>query len=145
MHGAGHWTAFAATNQGSTIVVQDEVTRLDPADVCRVIDREGVTYLQVIGDAFVRPILEEMEAGSYDLSSLRIVLSGGAALTPPLKSRLLARLPHLAIVEARRVVGGRRPGLADDHVGWPCHHRHLQPARGVGRRVRRPQQDPRPR
>ena len=100
MHGAGHWTAFAATNQGSTIVVQDEVTRLDPADICRVIDREGVTYLQVIGDAFVRPILEEMEAGSYDLSSLRIVLSGGAALTPPLKSRLLARLPYLTIVEA---------------------------------------------
>ena len=28
MHGAGHWMAFNAFNNGHTLVIQDEVTRL---------------------------------------------------------------------------------------------------------------------
>ena len=62
MHGAGHWTAFLALNQGATVVIQKNVERLDPVDICSTIDREGVTYLQIVGEAFARPIVEEMEA-----------------------------------------------------------------------------------
>ncbi|WP_007510905.1 acyl-CoA synthetase [Pseudofrankia saprophytica] len=100
MHGAGHWTAFLGLNQGGTVVIQDNVERLDPADICSAIHREKVTYLQMIGDAFARPIVEEMERGSYDLSSLRTVLSGGTALTPPVKTRLLARMPQVRLIES---------------------------------------------
>jgi 3-oxocholest-4-en-26-oate---CoA ligase len=100
MHGAGHWTALLGMNHGGTVVIQDNVERLDPADICSVIDREGVTYLQMIGDAFARPIVEEMERGSYNLSSLRIVLSGGTALSEAVKSRLLDRLPGITLIES---------------------------------------------
>ncbi len=100
MHGAGHWTAFLGLNQGSTVVIQDNVERLDPVDICSTIEREGVTYLQVVGDSFARPIVEEMERGSYDLSCLRLILSGGTALTAGVKERILARLPGTAVLES---------------------------------------------
>jgi acyl-CoA synthetase (AMP-forming)/AMP-acid ligase II len=99
MHGAGHWVAFMAMNQGSTVVIQDDVHRLDPVDVCGLIEREGVTFLQLVGDAFGRPIVAEMETGRHDLTSLRTVLSGGAALSPAVKARLLAVAPGLRVVD----------------------------------------------
>ncbi|MGE5287067.1 MAG: hypothetical protein ACM3ML_07670 [Micromonosporaceae bacterium] len=33
MHGAGHWMAFLAITTGGCCVIQDNVSRLDPADV----------------------------------------------------------------------------------------------------------------
>ncbi len=100
MHGAGHWTAFLGLNQGATIVIQNNVERLDPLDICSTIEREGVTYLQIVGEAFARPIVEEMERGTYDLSSLRIILSGGTALTAKTKERLLAEVPGATLLES---------------------------------------------
>jgi acyl-coenzyme A synthetase/AMP-(fatty) acid ligase len=40
-----------------------------------------------------------MEAGAYDLSSLFIILSGGAALNSTLKERFLAAIPHAMIMD----------------------------------------------
>jgi fatty-acyl-CoA synthase len=99
MHGAGHWIAFLAMNGGNTVVVQDEVRRLDPKDVLSLVEREKLNFLQIVGDAFARPILDEMETGAYDLSSLYIILSGGAALNSTLKERFLAMLPHAMVLD----------------------------------------------
>jgi 3-oxocholest-4-en-26-oate---CoA ligase len=99
MHGAGHWIAFLAMNGGNTVVIQDEVRRLDPKDILSVVEREKVSFLQIVGDSFARPILDEMDAGSYDLSTLFIILSGGAPLNPTLKSRFLERLPNAMILD----------------------------------------------
>ena len=104
MHGAGQWIAFAAWHRGGTVVVQDDVKRLDPADLLRAVQREGVSYLQIVGDAFGRPIVEEIERAAlngtpYDLSRLAVILSGGAALSAPLKARFLAAIPHLLLID----------------------------------------------
>ena len=99
MHGAGHWIAFLATMGGSTVVVQDVVDHLDPADICAVVQREKVNFLQLVGDAFGRPIADEMATGRWDLSSLFIVLSGGAALSAGLKERFLELLPHAMVID----------------------------------------------
>jgi fatty-acyl-CoA synthase len=99
MHGAGHWIAFLAMNGGNTVVIQDEVRRLDPKDVLSVVEREKVSFLQIVGDSFARPILDEMDAGSYDLSTLFIILSGGAPLNSTLKQRLLEHLPTAMILD----------------------------------------------
>jgi len=99
MHGAGHWIAFLAMDGGNTVLIQDEVRRLDPKDVLSLVEREKVSFLQIVGDAFARPILDEIEAGSYDLSSLFIILSGGAALNSTLKERFLAAIPHAMILD----------------------------------------------
>jgi fatty-acyl-CoA synthase len=99
MHGAGHWISFLAFHGGHTVVIQDEVTRLDPADILRVIEREKVNFLLVVGDAFARPILDEMDRGGYSLSTLQIVLSGGAPLNETLKARFLEHLPNLILID----------------------------------------------
>ncbi len=99
MHGAAHWMAFLGMNNGGTVVVQDVVHRLDPADVLSVCEREKVTFLQIVGDAFGRPLVEEMETGRYDLTSVAVILSGGAALSAPIKERLLEVVPHALLLD----------------------------------------------
>ncbi len=104
MHGAGQWIAFRAWHGGGTVVIQDSVERLDAADLLRACERHGVQFLQIVGDAFGRPIADELEraaaAGTpYDLSKLAIMLSGGAALSAPLKNRFVAAVPHLIVID----------------------------------------------
>ena len=118
MHGAGQWIAFMAWHRGGTVVIQDEVTRLDPADLLRTVQREGVQLLQIVGDAFGRPLIEEIEramaAGTpYDLSKLAVLLSGGAALSAPLKQRFLTTLPALMIVDG---IGSSESGAQMQNV-----------------------------
>jgi fatty-acyl-CoA synthase len=144
MHGAAHWNAISALVSGGTVVVPDESTRFDAADVLATCERERVTALQIVGDPFARPLLDEMDARPYDLSSLRFLLSGGAALSASVKSRLVERIPGLRIVDVlgssetgRQAVGGveptfrpgphaavlsadrrRRLSPGDDEIGW---------------------------
>ena len=99
MHGAGHWTAFSAWHGGNTVIVQDDVRKLDGNDLLSIIAREKVAFLQIVGDAFARPILDALERGSYDLSGLATVLSGGAPLNSALKDEFLKHLPHLMVVD----------------------------------------------
>jgi 3-oxocholest-4-en-26-oate---CoA ligase len=104
MHGAGQWIAFMAWHRGGTVVIQDEVTTFDPADIWRVVQKENVSFLQIVGDAFGRPLIDEIERAAtadsaYDLSKLTVVLSGGAALSAPLKTRFLSALPNLILVD----------------------------------------------
>ncbi|HVN85991.1 MAG TPA: acyl-CoA synthetase [Candidatus Binatia bacterium] len=99
MHGAAHWMAFTCFHQGGTVVVQNEPGRLDPHDVWFTIEREQVAFLTIVGDAFGRPLLDQLSKGAYDLSSLRVLLSGGAILTPALKAGFLEQLPDIMIID----------------------------------------------
>jgi len=144
MHGAAHWNAISAWTSGGTVIVQDDPTRLDPADVLGTCARECVTALQIVGDPFARPLLDELDAHHYDLSALRFLLSGGAVLSAPVKARIKERLPAVRIVDVlgssesgRQAVGGDDGGFrleastvvlsedrsriltpGDDEVGW---------------------------
>jgi len=113
MHGAGHWIAFTALNGGHACVIQDEVKRLDPADIWSVCEREQVNFLQIVGDAFGRPLLDELERGSYDLAALQILLSGGAPLNASLKQAFLQQVPHLAVVDG---LGSSETGGQGSHI-----------------------------
>jgi 3-oxocholest-4-en-26-oate---CoA ligase len=104
MHGAGQWISFRAWHSGAPVVIQSDVERLDPADLMRTCEKHGVQFLQIVGDAFGRPIVDEIErataAGTpYDLSKLTVVLSGGAALSAGLKERFMQVLPHALILD----------------------------------------------
>ncbi len=144
MHGAAHWNALSAWTSGGTVVVQDDPTRLDPADVLATCGRERVSALQIVGDPFARPLLDELEGRDYELPDLRFLLSGGAVLSAPVKDRLVAALPGLRIVDVlgssetgRQAVAGqqtafrperstvvlaadrtRRLAPGDDEIGW---------------------------
>jgi fatty-acyl-CoA synthase len=99
MHGAAHWMAFNAFTGGHTIVLPEQTHTLDPADVWSTVEREKVNILLIVGDAFGRPLLDELDRNSYDLSSMLMLVSGGAALTAPVKQAFLERNPNLAILD----------------------------------------------
>ena len=99
MHGAGHWVSFGTWNTGGTVVVQSAPERLDPVDIWSLIEREQVDFLLIVGDAFARPLLDELDRRTYDLSSLTVLLSGGAPLSARLKREFLEHLPTLMIID----------------------------------------------
>jgi fatty-acyl-CoA synthase len=118
MHGAGHWLAFNTFTGGNTICIQDEVVGFDPDDVWRTIERESCNILLIVGDAFGRPLVDQLEAtgtgeGGYDLSSLLMVISGGAPLNSTLKDRFLAQLPTTMVMDA---VGASETGSQMSHM-----------------------------
>jgi len=100
MHGAAHWVAFNMWFVGGTVIVPSNVLRLDPADVWSTIERERATALCIVGDAFGRPLADELRTGDYDVSRLRLITSGGAILTAALKRELLDQIPGMRILDA---------------------------------------------
>jgi len=99
MHGAAHWMAFNAFGGGNTIVLPEVVERLDPVDALTTVEKHGVNVMLIVGDAFARPILDEIAGGAHDLSSLIMTVSGGAALTAGIKAKLLEAVPTMMIMD----------------------------------------------
>lgn len=99
MHGAAHWMALSAIGNGHTVVLPDDATAFDAVECCRTIERERVDLMLIVGDAFGRPLLDAVSTGAHDLSSLGLLISGGAALSAPVKNALLERLPTVAIMD----------------------------------------------
>ena len=100
MHGAAQWGVFNTISTGGWIALPDDVKRLDAAAVLRLVEKERVLGIPVVGDAMARPLVDEIEKGDYDLSSLMAVTNGGATLSPTIRDRLLAALPNLLIMDA---------------------------------------------
>ena len=100
MHGAASWNAFTTFHTGGTVVVQSHVKHLDADDVWRTIERERVTSMLIVGDAFARPLVDQLRQGGYDASSLRLIVSGGAALNTTLKRALHELLPQVTLLDA---------------------------------------------
>ena len=100
MHGAAQWASWVTFTNGGTIIVQDDVQTLDPHAVWDLVEREKVNTMLVVGDAFARPLVEALEAGGHDASTMFVMSSGGAALNPALKERILAVLPNILLVDA---------------------------------------------
>lgn len=113
MHGAGHWVALGAWHGGNTVVIQDVVERFDADDVCRVIEREKVNLLLIVGDAFGRPLVDALRAGHYDTSPLMLILSGGAALNASYKAALLELIPHVTITDS---IGSSEAGAQGSNI-----------------------------
>ena len=99
MHGAAHWASFMILHQGGTVVIPSRPRHLDADDIWSTIEREKVTTLSIVGDAFARPLLDQLRVGKYDLSSLQIIGSGGASLSASLKRALLELLPNIMLLE----------------------------------------------
>ncbi|MEO7429702.1 MAG: AMP-binding protein, partial [Acidimicrobiales bacterium] len=112
MHGAAHWNALSAWLAGGTVVIQDDPERLDAGDLLDTVDREDVTSLLIVGDAFARPIVDALRTGSHDASRLRFLLTGGALLSASVKEDLLQQLPALHIVD---VLGSSETGRQGVH------------------------------
>jgi 3-oxocholest-4-en-26-oate---CoA ligase len=113
MHGAGHWVALRVWLAGGTVFLPSTPEHLDPADIWGLVQRERIEFMLIVGDAFARPLLDELDRHGYDISSLNVVLSGGAALSVGLKQELLGHLPTVMIVDG---LGSSEAGAQLSHV-----------------------------
>ena len=93
--------------------IQQHPEHLDPSDIWSIVSRERLNFLLIVGDAFGRPLLDELDRRSYDLTSLTVLLSGGAPLSAPLKEEFLRHLPTVLIVDG---LGSSEAGGQVTHV-----------------------------
>jgi 3-oxocholest-4-en-26-oate---CoA ligase len=101
MHGTAHWMAFSALFTGGSVIIPRD-HHLDPLALLTVIAHEQANFLVLVGDAFARPLVDALDTpagAALDLSSLRVLLSGGAILSPSVKAELLDRLPSVLVVD----------------------------------------------
>jgi acyl-CoA synthetase (AMP-forming)/AMP-acid ligase II len=113
MHGAAQWACFTGFTSGNTITMPAETKRLDPADVWETVERHKVLTLQIVGDAMGRPLIDELDRKTYDLSGFLALVSGGAALSSTLKDRFLDHVPHAIVLDA---VGSSETGAQMGHT-----------------------------
>jgi fatty-acyl-CoA synthase len=95
MHGTGFMSSLQALTMGGTIVTL-ESRNFDPDELWRAVERNGVTQMAIVGDAFGKPMVKALEQGEadgkpYDLTSLGIVISSGVMWTAEVKEALMAR------------------------------------------------------
>ena len=107
MHGTGLWTALQSLFAGGTVVMPRDTTRFDSRLVLEAIEAEKVVVLVLVGDAFFRPLIDELMKSDYKLESLRFIISSGAAISAANREAVAKRLPH---VKVKNVVGSSESG-----------------------------------
>ncbi len=101
MHASGQWSALGTLLGGGKVVLYGE-PHVDMERVLDLLERERVSACNLVGDASARPMLDAVtaEPDRWDLSSLRLLGSGGSIMSGEVKDGLMAALPSvLAIVE----------------------------------------------
>ncbi len=99
MHAAAQWTAFAGIHTGVGVALHEDSGRFDAATVLATAQAERVVRMSIVGDAYAGPLVEELRRGSYDLSALQVIGTGGAATGEHHKAALLEHLPHIFVVD----------------------------------------------
>jgi fatty-acyl-CoA synthase len=101
MHGNAQWAMWNAFMMAGTAVLYIG-HRFDPDRLLRLIGDEGVVSTALVGDAMARPLSETLAAappGTYDVSTLMVIGSGGAMLSAAVKADLAAQLPGAMIMD----------------------------------------------
>ena len=97
IHGGSQWAVFQSLFAGGRAVVYPD---FDAAAVWEAVQRHGVHVVFITGDAMARPMIEALEAGDYDVSTVVSVASSAALFSPAVKDRYLERFPNAVIVDA---------------------------------------------
>ncbi len=102
MHGNAQWVMWNGFMMAGTAVLYTG-HRFDPDALWRIVGDEGVVSVGLVGDAMARPLADALAhapAGTYDTSSLLVVGSGGAMLSPAVKDELKERLPSIMVLDS---------------------------------------------
>lgn len=89
---------------GGTVIVTSDTT---PANVFGMIDRYKATWAFMVPTMWAA-MMTSQEVNTFDLGSLRTVISGGSPLLTHIKESLLKRFPHAGLNE---FYGGTEVGL----------------------------------
>ena len=123
MHGTGMWLgALMPHNMGGTVVTLPSAS-FDPHELWRTVDRERVTDIIIVGDAFAKPMLDALQEAkqqgkAYDLSSVKFISSSGVMWTHEVKAGLLEHLDAVLYDGLGSTEGGMGRSLTTrDNIG----------------------------
>ncbi|MDQ2726313.1 MAG: AMP-binding protein [Actinomycetota bacterium] len=100
MHGTALFTAMSVFTSGGSVVLTDGHS-FSAVEALETSARERVTQMTIVGDAFARPLLAELDAAPrrWDLSSLWLMVSSGVMWSAQVKAGLARHLPWLVMVD----------------------------------------------
>ena len=105
MHGTGIWIGAMMPHIGGANVITMKSRSFDAVEMLETVEAKKASMTVVVGDSFVKPIIRAIDDAAakgrtYDLSSLKLMLSSGVMWTAEVKEELLDRVEHLVLVDA---------------------------------------------
>jgi fatty-acyl-CoA synthase len=97
IHGAAWVNAVEYQMMGSSIHFLPTEERFIGEEMAETIEREKINIILMVGDAVAKPMLEALEKGDYDTSSVWLILQMGAIMTAPVKRRIVKAIPSTFI------------------------------------------------
>jgi fatty-acyl-CoA synthase len=101
MHGTGQFSAFISLQVGGSVVMLEN-RHFDVVELWSTVARRGVNSVVIVGDAFAKPMLAELDTnpGKYDLSSVRLISSSGVMWSRETKEGLLRHVPQAILFDS---------------------------------------------
>jgi len=101
MHGTGQWGSFQILNSGGCILTLTS-RRFDSAELWRTVTEKQVNIVAIVGDAFAKPMLEELDRhpGAYNLDTLIMIGSSGVMWSHEVKEGLLRHKPSMILFDS---------------------------------------------
>ena len=105
MHGTGVWLGAMIPQLAGAAVVTLESRSLDADEILGTVQREGITNMTIVGDAFSKPLIKAIDEAAaaghpYDTSSLKMIISSGVMWTAEVKEALLDRIEQAILLDA---------------------------------------------
>lgn len=100
MHATGLFTSLSLMNAGWATETTADL-RFSAPRLLRTVADHRINAVVIVGDAFARPLLEEIRAhpGDYDLDSLEMIISAGSLWSQEVRAGLVDALPQLVLCD----------------------------------------------
>jgi acyl-CoA synthetase (AMP-forming)/AMP-acid ligase II len=120
MHGNAQWTMFNALFGGSTLVLSTD-RRFDPDAIWQLIAAEAINTVSLVGDAMARPLVDALR-GEPPPSSLFAIVSGGAILSPSIKTQMHDLMPAVLVFDSFGASETGANGVVETTASGPKFH-----------------------
>ena len=98
-HDASYANIMMGALSGTMTLVLPDSVRFDPSLVLSLIEKEKITNMGNVPTGW-KKLVDFPDAGRYDLSSLRMAVTGGGVCTASLKQEILGLFPNVTILDA---------------------------------------------
>lgn len=98
MHLAGLSGVLTLLPSGATLLFPPGSGTFEPSAIWTMVETERPQMIMSIGNAMGRPLLDELNRKTYDLSSLRGLINGAAAMSAEVRAGLLRHMNDTAYI-----------------------------------------------
>lgn len=100
MHATGLFTSLTLMIEGWAVETAD-IERFSAPALMRLVADHSVNAIVIVGDAFARPIMAEVEEhpDDYDLTGLEMVISAGSVWSKKVRAAMIERFPWLVLCD----------------------------------------------